>query len=71
MLKFAPLNRVLEPDWPMVSRDIGGGLRSHLEATGSVRHPLHDALQASGSSHVRHRSKQHDMVHRAVHRLSG
>ena len=49
----------------------GGGLRSYLEATGSVRHPLHDALQASGSSHVRHRSKQHDLVHSAVRHWSG
>ena len=49
-LRWASLNQALEPDWPMVSRDIGRRLAKPLEATGSVRHPLHDAFLASGST---------------------
>ena len=49
MLKFASLNRVLEPDWPMVSRHREAA-RGAIRSRGSVRHPLHDVLQASGSA---------------------
>jgi hypothetical protein len=48
MLEFSPLNRVLEPDWPMVSRDIGRRLAEPSEAVRACATPLHDALQASG-----------------------